>query len=313
MLVDMKQLAQDIQNFRKELKVERNLSEHTLQAYECDLCDFRRWIGETRTQILNDKVTLQYFNYLQDERRLSARSIRRKYVSIRQFAQYLEEQYDTHEKLFRCSSRKFQVPKRLPKTLAKSEIQMLLQTVATAFQNAESEYQNWITLRDMCILELLFSLGLRVGEAAALNVEDYREEERSVLIHGKGNKERILFLSSEAVSHKISTWLRIRTTRKLKDSALFPSRLGKRMSVYGVENIFSKYQKVARIDPHATAHSLRHSFATQLLNNGAGIRDVQELLGHSSIVTTQIYTEISLNRKREVLMKYNGRNDLGVE
>lgn len=92
MLVDMKQLAQDIQNFRKELKVERNLSEHTLQAYECDLCDFRRWIGETRTQILNDKVTLQYFNYLQDERRLSARSIRRKYVSIRQFAQYLEEQ-----------------------------------------------------------------------------------------------------------------------------------------------------------------------------------------------------------------------------
>ena len=225
MLVDMKQLAQDIQNFRKELKVERNLSEHTLQAYECDLCDFRRWIGETRTQILNDKVTLQYFNYLQDERRLSARSIRRKYVSIRQFAQYLEEQYDTHEKLFRFSSRKFQVPKRLPKTLAKSEIQMLLQTVATAFQNAESEYQNWITLRDMCILELLFSLGLRVGEAAALNVEDYREEERSVLIHGKGNKERILFLSSEAVSHKISTWMRIRTTRKLNDSAHFPSRL----------------------------------------------------------------------------------------
>ena len=85
------------------------------------------------------------------------------------------------------------------------------------------------------------------------------------------------------------------------------------MSVYGVENIFSKYQKVARIDPHATAHSLRHSFATQLLNNGAGIRDVQELLGHSSIVTTQIYTEVSINRKREVLMKYNGRNDLGIE
>ena len=135
MLVDMKQLAQDIQNFKKELKVERNLSEHTLQAYECDLCDFRRWIGETRTQILNDKVTLQYFNYLQDERRLSARSIRRKYVSIRQFAQYLEEQYD---KLFRFSSRKFQMPKRLPKTLAKSEIQMLLQTATTAFQNVES-------------------------------------------------------------------------------------------------------------------------------------------------------------------------------
>ena len=93
-------------------------------------------------------------------------------------------------------------------------------------------------------------------------------------------------------------------------SCIFPSRLGKRMSVFRIENVFTKYQKVARISQSATPHSLRHSFATQLLNNGAGIRDVQGLLGHSSIVTTQIYTEVSINRKREELMRYNGRNDL---
>ena len=105
MLVDMKQLAQDIQNFKKELKVERNLSEHTLQAYECDLCDFRRWIGETRTQILNDKVTLQYFNYLQDERRLSARSIRRKYVSIlRSNMIPMKSYFDFHHENSRCQN-----------------------------------------------------------------------------------------------------------------------------------------------------------------------------------------------------------------
>jgi len=165
----------------------------------------------------------------------------------------------------------------------------------------------------MCILELLFSLGLRVGEAAALNVDDYREEDQSFLIHGKGSKERILFLSSPIVCQKIRAWLRIRANRHPKDHSFFPSRLGKRMSVFSMENVFAKYQKMSRISQSATPHSLRHSFATQLLNNGAGIRDVQELLGHSSIVTTQIYTEVSINRKREVLMRYNGRNDLGVE
>ena len=165
----------------------------------------------------------------------------------------------------------------------------------------------------MCILELLFSLGLRVGEAAALNVEDYRKEDQSVLIHGKGSKERVLFLSSPEVCQKISAWLRIRETRCMKDHAFFPSRLGKRMSVFSIENVFAKYQKAAKISQSATPHSLRHSFATQLLNNGAGIRDVQELLGHSSIVTTQIYTEVSIKRKREVLMRYNGRNKLEVE
>ena len=264
------------------------------------------WGEEQEIRDWNDKATLSYFTYLQEKKRLSARSIRRKYVSLMQFFHFLEENYDIHERLFRFSSRKFQIPKTLPKTLERAEIQRLLTAVSGNFQNAGSDYQNWLTPHDMCVLELLFSLGLRVGEAAALNMEDYRREDQSILIHGKGNKERILFLSSSAVSQKIGTWLRIRGIRPIRDSSLFPSRLGRRMSIYGIENIFYKYQKAAKINDNATAHSLRHSFATQLLNNGAGMRDVQELLGHSSIVTTQIYTEVSINRKREVLLRYNG-------
>ena len=203
MQMDAEQMAQEIRNFRRELKVERNLSEHTLKAYECDLHDLLRW-GEAQ-QIFewNDKTTLSYFTYLQKKKRLSARSIRRKYVSLRQFFRFLEDSYEIHERFFRFSSRKFQIPKTLPKTLERTEIQKLLAMATNNFQNAGSEYQNWLALRDMCVLELLFSLGLRVGEAAALNVEDYRTEDQSVLIHGKGNKERILFLSSPVVCQKI--------------------------------------------------------------------------------------------------------------
>lgn len=313
MQINAEQMVQDIQNFKKQLKTERNLSEHTLRAYESDLHCMLRWMETYKVCLLDDKIMITYFDYLQNEEHLSARSIRRKYVALRQFFEFLGEHYNVHEKFMRFSSRKFQIPKTLPKTLERSEIQRLLNAASKDFQNAKSEYQIWISLRDMCILELLFSLGLRVGEMTALNVEDYREEDQSVLIHGKGSKERLLFLSPSVVCQKINAWLRIREIRHPKDNSLFPSRLGKRMSVYSIENIFTKYQKISKINQKATPHSLRHSFATQLLNNGAGIRDVQELLGHSSIVTTQIYTEVSLNRKREVLMRYNGRNSLGVE
>ena len=107
-------------------------------------------------------------------------------------------------------------------------------------------------------------------------------------------------------------WLEVREEMDPSDHAVFLNKYGNRISIYGIEKIFYKYRDRAGIMPEATPHSLRHSFATQLLNNGAGIRDVQELLGHKSIVTTQIYTEVTLNRKKFVLENYNGRNFLDI-
>ena len=160
----------------------------------------------------------------------------------------------------------------------------------------------------MCIIELLFCLGLRIGEIEALDIEDYNREDCSILIHGKGKKERMLFISSPIVCQKLNHWLLTRLEMEPEGSAMFINKSGGRLSIFSIENIFYKYRELAKINPNSTPHYLRHSFATQLLNNGANIRDVQELMGHNSIVTTQIYTEVSLNRKKEVLMKYNGRN-----
>lgn len=308
MKLDLQQMSSYAAEFLALLKIERNLSKNTLKAYRYDMNCFFYWIRLRNIQELDDRSTWAYFTYLQDELELKARSIRRKYVTLQQFFCFLGEYYEIHEKFFRFTSRKFQIPKTLPKTLSKEEIRALITAASKDYQNSKTDFHSRLALRNMCIIECLFSLGLRIGEAAALNVNDYNAGDCSVLIHGKGNKERMLFVSSRVVCQKLNLWLITRQELNPSDSALFITKKGTRMSIYSIEDVFKKYQKMAQINSKATAHSLRHSFATQLLNNGAGIRDVQELLGHSSIVTTQIYTEVSLNRKREVLLRYNGRN-----
>ena len=294
------------------LSLERNLGIRTLKAYRSDISCMMQWIELRKYTELDSETIARYFFYLQNEIELTARSIRRKYVSIQQYCSFLSRKYSPGEHFLTFSSRRFQLPKTLPKTLTTEEIKRLIVSVNEEYQESHSEYFRKLCLRNMCIIELLFCLGLRIGEISALDLDDYRREENSMLIHGKGNKERILFISSPIVSQKLNQWLLTRGEMNPDDPALFVSRMGKRLSIYSIENIFYKYRDRTQINPHSTPHYLRHSFATQLLNNGAGIRDVQELMGHNSIVTTQIYTEVSLSRKKEVLLKYNGRNRMDV-
>ena len=310
MKCSMEELQNWIRDFLVQMKVERNLSDNTLKAYACDLNSFYEWKKIREEKALDADLIAGYFFYLQGERKLKPRSVRRHYASMQQFFDYLGENQGVHERFFRFSIRKFQIPQSLPKVLSGEEISRLLTEVRKDIRQARSSYQRYLRLRNLCIIECLFCMGLRVGEAAALNIKDFNPAERSVLIRGKGSKERLLYISSEAVLQEINTWIGLRKMFAGGQSAMFLNKNGKRISIFDIENLFAKYRNLAQINPKATPHSLRHSFATQLLNNGAGIRDVQELLGHSSILTTQIYTEVSLTRKREVLMKYNGRNFL---
>lgn len=297
-----------LKDFIDSLSIERNLSKNTLHAYKSDIMGLLNWCNLRKVEMLDDKAVFAYFQYLQDEIELKAKSIRRKYVALKQFFQFINLEKGVTEIFFRFSSRKFQIPHNLPKTLSLTEIGNLISATNLEFQGASSEFRKRLCIRNMCIIELLFCLGLRIGEVEALDVEDYNREEGSILVRGKGSKERMLFISSPIVSQKLKVWLMNRGGMEPEDSAMFVNKYGKRLSIYSIENIFYKYREKAQINPKATPHYMRHSFATQLLNNGAGIRDVQELLGHNSIVTTQIYTEVSLGRKKEVLMKYNGRN-----
>ncbi len=312
MKFDMAQQQTDVEEFIHVLSLERNLSKNTIKAYYGDLSALIKWLEREEKSALDSGTIAGYFFYLQGERRMAARSIRRKYVTIQQYCSYLNWKYSMGERFFNFSARRFQMPRTLPRTLTSEEIRRLILSVDEEYEETPSEYIRKLCVRNMCIIELLFCLGLRIGEVSAMNLEDYRREEHAVLIHGKGNKERILYISSPAVVKKMEAWLRLREEESVDSPAVFISRRGNRLSIYSIENVFYKYRNRARINPSATPHFLRHSFATQLLNNGASIRDVQELLGHSSLMTTQIYTEVSMSRKMEVMMKYNGRNRMEV-
>lgn len=141
------------------------------------------------------------------ERSLQAKSIRRKYVALGQYFNFLKLEYNINEIFFRFTSRKFHIPRNLPKTLSNQEIKNLISVSAAEYQDSTSDYKRRLNTRNMCIIELLFCLGLRIGEAASLNLDDYCQEDCTILIRGKGSRERLLFISSPIVCQKLNLWI----------------------------------------------------------------------------------------------------------
>ncbi len=190
-----------------------------------------------------------------------------------------------------------------------NNIKNLLDYITSYSKNELSAFKKRYAIRDIAIIDILISTGIRIGELSSIKVCDIDLEEKTIIIHGKGKKERLLYFSSDETIKNIIKWLTIRNECSLKTDHLFVNRYGDCLSIHSIEAIYEKYRKLSNI-PRSTPHYLRHTFATNLLNNGADIRAVQELLGHSNISTTEIYTEVSSSRKQEILMKYNYRNNL---
>ena len=190
--------------------------------------------------------------------------------------------------------------KHLPKFLFESEMQVIL---------AEPLSDSFSDLRDYLIFEILYCTGLRVSELASLKVSLIRESDGKLVVRGKGNKERVVFLG-ESAKKCLQRYLVLRNSRNKLDKsedALFLSQRDQQLSIRGIQYLVSSYLDKLGIYKHISPHVLRHSFATHLLNSGADIRSVQELLGHSSLATTQVYTHISKQKMREVLENHHPR------
>ena len=291
-----------LSKFINYLKATKNLSQKTLAAYSSDLKQFVSYEHE----ILSPDVC-GFISYLSGELNLKDTSIRRKIITLRNFYDYLLNNDFIATSPFKKLKFKFKQEKKLPKTLPVSDINKILQCFDIEISSfsifAQKEF-----IRDAALIDLLISTGIRIGEAVAITLDDIIASERTLLIHGKGRKQRLIYISSSVTWSRIKTLIKERS--KSSNNYLFVNRYGNPITIHGVEDIYKKYAKKARINTKSTPHYLRHTFATNLLANGADLRSVQEILGHASVATTQIYTEVTTNRKKQVLQKYNYRNKL---
>ena len=291
-----------IKKFIEYLKSTKNLSPKTLEAYSIDLKTFL----QVEKNLIEPDIRA-YVLHLQSLG-LKDSSVKRKIVTLRIFYDYLyNEKIISYSPFFNLKF-KFRQERKLPKTLSISEVRRLLDCFICESENI-TDFSHRLFVRDCALIDLLISTGIRVAEAAAIRFDDIITYEHAVLIHGKGRKQRIIYISSSETWQRLMTQFRMQ--KKLSSTSfLFTNRNDKPLTSHSIEKIYRKYADVAKINPVSTPHYLRHTFATNLLANGADLRSVQELLGHASIATTQIYTEVSSLRKKQVLRKYNYRNKL---
>lgn len=311
-MITVETLGMRIEEFIVSLRVNRNLSDKSLNAYRYDLGGLKRWVTEEAVDKLGKDAFGLFYNSLFSGK-LKPSSIRRKMITVGAFIDYCIAQnvLSSDDKPARTKGG-FIIPKRLPKTINDDNIQTIFITAYAQVRTAATDLKKILAIRNCAIIELLYCTGIRIGELSSMNIGDLNVATHELLVHGKGRKERQVYVPHEEAKLTIRAWLNIRDKLHPNTDALFVNRYGLRLSIYGIEDAFAGILAATGIQEHATPHYLRHTFATKLLANGANIRDVQELLGHSSIVTTQIYTEVSSERKKYVLSNYNGRNNLQV-
>ena len=284
------------------IRVEKNLSPRTCEAYKRDLTHYLNFILEKKVENISKITQMHIREYIRalNEKELAPKSIARIFSSIRSYHKYLaSENIVSENPTLVLSSPKS--PKKLPTILNENEISVIIEKIDESSQFGK---------RDKAIIEMLYSCGLRVSELCALDLSNLFLDDSLIRIFGKGSKERLLPIGARAKLYlnNYLKFLRPSLSRYNKSSVVFLSRNGNQLTRAMINKILTKWSKVSGIKKTISPHTLRHSFATHLLEGGADLRFVQALLGHSDISTTQIYTHLDKKHLREVYKTYHPRS-----
>ncbi len=293
-------LLQDVEAFLYHIETVRNLSDHTVRAYAGDLTEVAVALEDLgcKTARKADLFTLRRYLATLRSRKLSPRTVARKISAIRALFKWLS----AAGRLKGNPAEGLRLPRR-PRALP----QVLTTEQVTALLTAPPQ-QSWAGLRDRAILETLYSTGARVSELAGMNVNDLDLADGTVLLRGKGRRERIAGLGGPCLDAMDAYMDAIAAARLRKErEAVFLNRYGTRLSTRSIARMLDKYVLEAGLPAHISPHTLRHSFATHILEAGANLREVQELLGHRNVASTQIYTHLTLDHLKRVYERAHPR------
>lgn len=291
-----------LDKFSAHLALERNLTENTLHSYELDLKRYIRFLNQEKIESVSDisANVIQDYTEVLTKLGLSSNSIARNFSSIRSFHKFLVLDGVTDKNPTELLETP-RLSRKLPEVLSIEEVTSIIEAPDTDLT---------MGIRDRAILELLYGAGLRVSELINLKIEHVFSDEELLRVVGKGNKERFVPIGGQAL-HWLKQYIGIGRPMVAKGlesrSQVFLNRFGRPFSRMGIWNIVQKYVLLANVNRKVHPHIFRHSFATHLLENGADLRAVQEMLGHSDIATTQVYTHVTRQFLKEEYKSYHPR------
>ncbi len=305
----MNTLDNYIAEYLEYCKYRKRLDSKSLKAYKIDLKQYASSLCNQQDCLSKNAVDLYITDLL---KQYKPKTVKRKIASLKAFFHYMEYKDLLEENPFNKLDVHFREAKLLPKTIPFHSIQKFLSVLYTQKLQARSTWQLHCCIRDIAVIELLFATGMRISELCSLKPSDIDLENHTVLIYGKGSKERILQLGNPEVIAALTLYQETFQADISCCGYFFVNKLKRKLSDQSVRFMINRYAGLAGIEQHITPHMFRHSFATLLLEQDVDIRYIQKMLGHSSISTTEIYTHVSNNKQRDILVNKHPRNLMEV-
>lgn len=299
-----------VDTYLEYCKKQKRLDSKTIKAYQIDLRQFSEQnIIKNASDITSDILE----NYIATlHQKYKPKTVKRKITSLKVLFHYFEYKDIITVNPFNKIQLRFREPTILPKTIPLHTIETFLSAIYNQYHNGPTTYQRDCALRDAAIIELLFATGMRISELCALKINDVDLYDRTVLIYGKGAKERIIQIGNDDVIQILNTYKNTFSAAMQVCNHFFANPNGTALSDQAVRRMIKKYTTLAGIELHITPHMFRHTFATSLLEADVDIRYIQEMLGHSSINITKIYTHVAMSKQRDILTTKHPRKDFKI-
>ncbi len=285
----------------------KRLDPKTTKAYRIDIAQFESYLDQRTVNQVTREDIREYISFLNDH--YKPRTVKRKIASIKGYISFLTEEGNLSQNPFTGMRISFPKSLSLPRTIPLKTIGRMLEVVHEEEQKVDSRRGSFRALRDAAVVELLFATGVRISELCSIREEDIDLSEGLVFIHGKGNRERIIEIENAEV---LDTLIKYNQVKQASSGVFFLNNRGNPLSDQSARRIIENCAKSVVPGKHITPHMFRHSFATLLLEEDVDIRYIQQLLGHSSISTTQIYAHVSSEKRRAILSAKHPRNKIAI-